>query len=113
MSGEPEHPIPTIEVEVAAGQVGAWVTANRTLDPTETRPSTSPPGRRPAPQIPGRTPRGGRVLQQAADEGYRQQVEYQPASRFWALQWRETGLLLALAAGLTGFCFWRIRRDLT
>ena len=32
---------------------------------------------------------------------------------FWAMQWRETGLLLGLAALLTGFCFWRIRRDLT
>ena len=48
-----------------------------------------------------------------ADEGYQQEVEYHPASRFWPMQWRETGLLLGLAALLTGFCFWRIRRDLT
>jgi hypothetical protein len=48
-----------------------------------------------------------------ADEGYRQRVTSQPASHFWALQWRETGILLALALLLTGFCFWRIRRDLS
>jgi hypothetical protein len=48
-----------------------------------------------------------------ADEGYRQRVTYQPASHFWALQWRETGTFLALALLLTGFCFWRIRRDLS
>jgi ABC-type transport system involved in multi-copper enzyme maturation permease subunit len=48
-----------------------------------------------------------------ADEGYRQSVAYIPATSFWALQWREAGLLFALALLLVGFCFWRIRRDLT
>jgi ABC-type transport system involved in multi-copper enzyme maturation permease subunit len=48
-----------------------------------------------------------------ADEGYRQQITYIPASRFWALQWREAGVFFALALALTGFCFWRIRRDLS
>lgn len=52
-------------------------------------------------------------FQRLADEGYRQQIKYHPADRFWGLQWRETGIFLLLAAGLTGFCFWRIRRDLT
>jgi hypothetical protein len=40
----------------------------------------------------------------------RQLVTYQPASRFWALQWRETAIFLVLAAALAGFCFWRVRR---
>jgi hypothetical protein len=48
-----------------------------------------------------------------ADAGFRQRVTYQPDSRFWALQWRETAMFLTLALLLTGFCFWRIRRDLT
>ncbi len=47
-----------------------------------------------------------------ADEGYHQVVTYQPASGFWALQWRETALLLVASALLAGFCFWRINRDL-
>jgi ABC-type transport system involved in multi-copper enzyme maturation permease subunit len=48
-----------------------------------------------------------------ADEGYRQKVTYIPASRFWDLQWRETGVFVLLAFALAGFSFWRIRRDLT
>ncbi|MBS2531656.1 hypothetical protein KGQ20_02605 [Catenulispora sp. NF23] len=35
---------------------------------------------------------------------------YQPASDYWPLQWYETGIYLALAAGLGGTCFWRIRQ---
>jgi len=43
----------------------------------------------------------------------RQLITYQPASRYWALQWYETALFLALALALAGFCFWRIRRRLS
>ena len=42
----------------------------------------------------------------------RQAVTYQPASRYWPLQWAETSLFLALALLLAGFCFWWIRRRL-
>jgi hypothetical protein len=37
-------------------------------------------------------------------------IAYQPASRFWALQWYETGIFLAAALVLAGFCFWWIGR---
>lgn len=55
---------------------------------------------------------------QACDEwlgslGLRQDLIYHPASHFWPLQWTETGVLLALAALLAGFCFWWTRRRLT
>jgi ABC-type transport system involved in multi-copper enzyme maturation permease subunit len=40
----------------------------------------------------------------------RQQVTYQPASRFWPLQWLETGIYLILAAGLAWLCAWQVRR---
>jgi hypothetical protein len=43
----------------------------------------------------------------------RQSLAYQPASHFWALQWAETGIFLAVAAALTVFCFWWTRRKLT
>ncbi len=33
-------------------------------------------------------------------------VTYQPASRFWAMQWYETAIFLAAALALAGFCFW-------
>jgi hypothetical protein len=42
-----------------------------------------------------------------------QTVTYQPASRFWPLQWAETAVLLGLALLLAGFCFFWIRRRLT
>ena len=45
--------------------------------------------------------------------GYRQLLVYQPASRFWPLQWAETGVFLGLSALLTWFCFWWTRRRLT
>jgi hypothetical protein len=37
-------------------------------------------------------------------------IAYQPVDRFWALQWAETGVFLAAALVLAGFCFWWIRR---
>jgi len=40
----------------------------------------------------------------------RQYVTYQPASRFWPLQWTELGIYLAVSAGLGGVCAWQIRR---
>jgi hypothetical protein len=46
-------------------------------------------------------------------EGYRQHMTYQPASRFWALQWAETGLFLGLSALLAAFSFWWTRRRLS
>lgn len=40
----------------------------------------------------------------------RQQVVYQPASRYWDFQWIETGIFLALALALAGLCFWWVQR---
>ena len=42
--------------------------------------------------------------------GIRMQVSYQPAGRYWALQWLETAIFAALALGLGGICGWRVRR---
>jgi hypothetical protein len=40
----------------------------------------------------------------------RESVTYQPASRFWPLQWIEAGMYLVLAAGLGLVCVWQVRR---
>lgn len=40
----------------------------------------------------------------------RQDLLYHPNSHFWPLQWAETGVFIGLAALLTAFCFWWIRR---
>ena len=44
-----------------------------------------------------------------ATQHLRRMIGYQPASRFWAFQWYETGIYLALAVILAGLCFLRIR----
>ncbi len=42
-----------------------------------------------------------------------QLITYQPASRFWAFQWYETGIFLVLAIALAWFCsLWISRRKL-
>jgi hypothetical protein len=113
MSGEPDAADPQIQVEVGLFKPGGWVTANDTLGPHGTvkylpawaKACAPDPNADPATLEPCYT--------RLAAAGYRQHVEYQPADRFWSLQLRETGILVALAGLLTGFCFWRIRRDLT
>jgi ABC-type transport system involved in multi-copper enzyme maturation permease subunit len=40
-------------------------------------------------------------------------LTYQPASRYWAFQWYETAIFLALALALAGFSIWWVRRHLT
>ena len=50
-------------------------------------------------------------IQHLIQLGYNRSVlTYQPASRFWPLQWLETGILAAVAALLATFCYWWIRR---
>jgi hypothetical protein len=39
-------------------------------------------------------------------------ISYQPASRYWPLQWTEAAVLAALALALAGYCFWRLSRRL-
>jgi hypothetical protein len=67
----------------------------------------------PAPS-PGVTKSRGPDVQQVttclASYDLHESVTYQPAGRYWALQWYETGIFLALAGLLSGSCFWWIRR---
>jgi hypothetical protein len=41
---------------------------------------------------------------------YHEVVTYQPASRYWPLQWYELGVFLAAALALAGLTVWRVRR---
>jgi hypothetical protein len=45
-----------------------------------------------------------------ARHGVKVAVIYQPDSRYWAFQWYETVIFLALAAALAGYSCWRISR---
>jgi hypothetical protein len=42
----------------------------------------------------------------------REALVYQPASRYWAFQWYEMAIFLALAFVLGGFCVWWVRSRL-
>ena len=43
----------------------------------------------------------------------REAVTYQPASRYWAFEWTETAMYLAMAVALAGYCSWRLSRRLS
>ncbi|TWD79200.1 ABC-type transport system involved in multi-copper enzyme maturation permease subunit [Kribbella amoyensis] len=116
MLSGPEKDPEVLRVEVLAGAPGLWKVSDETVKDgvvQKTLPSyLQDCGPRP-PEARERKLSPDQCFQRFEAEGYRQQVKYYPADRFWGLQWRETGLFLLLAFGLTGFCFWRIRRDLT
>jgi hypothetical protein len=92
----------------ASGHAVARIPSNSSLSPTSgpCAPTAAPPpsdgpGEELAP-----------CLAAVKRLGYRQQVTYQPASRFWPLQWYETAIYTAVALGLAGFCSWWLRRRL-
>lgn len=83
---------------------GAWILSNETITPSG-QLFTGPAG----PACTGNgTPNA--CSNWVNSLHLRQLVSYQPASRFWPLQWIESGIYLVLAAGLGWLCVWRIRR---
>ncbi|MEU6768070.1 transporter [Streptomyces sp. NPDC046853] len=91
--------------EVDFGQPGAWILSQHTVNASG-QPSKLPASLTDCPTM-------ADCATALTRAGYRQQLTYQPAGNFWTLQWAETGLCLALALALTGFCAWWIRRRLT
>jgi len=84
---------------------GGWLYSSQVLSAAD-RTSLGPEPRACAPGT-------GRACLNALGRLHLQQaVTYQPASRYWPLQWAELSLFLALALVLAGFCFWWIRRRL-
>jgi hypothetical protein len=123
-NGRPVGPLHDLMVK--AGKPGDWMLTSQTVNAAgvvqKTLPSwlgacisLEPPGtpaQSPAPVQRDRNAMSA-CFTRLTDEGYHQRVTYQPASRFWTLQWRETSMLVGAALLLFGFCFWRIRRDLS
>jgi hypothetical protein len=87
---------------------GAWVLSNQSI--TATGQVFTGPGNLQAcgPDSGPRT-----CLEWIDTLGLRQDLTYQPASHFWALQFIETGIFLAASVLLAGLCFWWLRRRLT
>jgi hypothetical protein len=115
---------PVEDLTVNFGAPGDWQFANQTVNAAGKVVKTLPSWVADCGQLPPRTgasqadrarlePVREACFARLSQAGYRQQVIYQPAGRFWGLQWREAGLFAVLSLLLAGFCFWRIRRDLS
>jgi hypothetical protein len=103
-----------IRVSAKPADTGAWVLSSHTVDASGHAVSSIPPSPSLSPSSGPCAPQGlSACLAEVTRLGYRQQVTYQPSSRFWAFQWYETGIYTALTLGLAGSCFWRIRRRLS
>lgn len=102
-------------IRIDATKAGDWELSNQTITPSGKVAGTLPGWVEACGGPPGDdriVAKRMKCFDRLASEGYRQKVTYQPASAFWALQWREAGLLVAGALLLSGLAFWRIRRDL-
>ncbi|AXB42574.1 ABC transporter permease subunit [Amycolatopsis albispora] len=94
---------------------GAWVVSEETVDARGGVVGSLPElvrGCVPSAPRPGALPdfeRSHACFAQLSELGYQQRLRYQPAARFWPLQWLETALFL-VGSGLLGwFCFRRLR----
>jgi hypothetical protein len=93
---------------VVPRQPGAWIISSGAINaagqPVSTLPASCLGNPYSKPQDPG---------QCMESRGYREAITYEPASRYWPLQWIETGIFLGLALGLAGYCFWWLGRRRT
>ena len=91
------------------GQPGAWLLSSGAVNAAGQATSTTPAA------CTARSMRNGTpgFLDCLASHGIRETISYQPARRYWAFQWTETGIYLALALALTGYCFRRLNRRLS
>jgi hypothetical protein len=105
----------TADALTVASPAGVWMLANETVDadgvaasplPDEVQNCLPQPGAGP-PSNPGGVMA---CFAQLGDLGYQQHLSYQPANRFWPLQWMETGMFLVLSGLLGWFCLRRVRR---
>jgi hypothetical protein len=107
-----------LTVGVESPVQGAWLLSSHTVDAsgnavdTIQRPSLSPTSGPCELRPTGATPEDeiAPCLAELKRLGYRQEVTYHAAGRFWAFQAYETAIYLGLAFALAGFCFWWLRR---
>ncbi len=90
------------------GQLGAWIRSSGAADTAGHPVSTVVPSAC-SPAATSSGP-GAALANCLASRGIRIAVTYQPASRYWPLQWAETGIYLILSLALAGYCFRRLSR---
>jgi len=98
----------SISVTPKLDMPGAWVLRNEALTAAG-KVFTGPVDRASC----GRDGGPRECEQWVAAQNLHQNAVYQPASRFWPLQWIESALILAVTGVLTALCFWWVRRRLS
>jgi hypothetical protein len=98
----------TFTVNDVPGQLGSWVLSSGPVDAAGRSDEFIPAPCTRALNSPDSISAFATCLD---SQGVREAVTYQPASRYWPFQEIETGMYLALALALTGYCFWRLRRN--
>jgi hypothetical protein len=119
INGEPGGGVGTIELHTA--NRGDWILTNQTVNagghptalPSWLKDCFPGPSSAAASEGAQRAPDSTVCLDRLNREGYSQRIVYQPADRFWPLQFAETGLFLAVSGLLAGFCFWWTRKRLS
>jgi hypothetical protein len=94
---------------VTVDRPGAWIISQQTVDAAG-KPVTVPAW---VANCLGSGPKSQECFGKLTELGYRQQVTYHPADRFWALQLSETLTYVGLALALAGLCIWWIHRRLS
>jgi ABC-type transport system involved in multi-copper enzyme maturation permease subunit len=84
---------------------GAWVLSNQTISPSG-RVFTGPA----ASACLSSTAPFQECQNWLNTQHLRQLISYQPASRYWPMQWLEMAIYLVLTAGLSLLCVWQVRR---
>jgi ABC-type transport system involved in multi-copper enzyme maturation permease subunit len=104
----------SLTADVVPGHPNAWILSSQALDPVG-QPASAIPAACNNANANGE--KGGTSAitpaQCMQNRGYREAISYLPTSRYWPLQWIETGIFLVLALALAGFCFWRLGRRRT
>jgi hypothetical protein len=100
-----------IRVQAKAADPRAWVLSSHTVDASGHAVDSIPLSPASGPCAPAQQGISA-CLAEIERLGYRQQVTYHAANRFWPFQWIESGIYAALALGLAGLCFLQIRHRL-
>jgi hypothetical protein len=112
------NPRLAVTASAVPGQPGAWIISSEGVNAAGQPVSTIPAACELAISH-GQGPGGGNTLVSGestalnncvAGQGIRVAESYQPASHYWPLQWSETGMFLAVALALAGYCFGRLNR---
>jgi hypothetical protein len=98
----------TLGAQNLPGQPGAWLLSSSAANAAGQPVSTTP-----AACITPLVASSPAFVGCLASHGIQEAVTYQPASRYWPIQWIETAIYLALALILTGSCFRRLNRRLS